>query len=190
MTHGRALGRVMAAGASQSVTRFGLRAASGTQQISVGSMRFPGRGTNEFSVTDKIEWLASIRGRIGVLLGPGLLYFTGGVAWEEAKSSLSAHTHSGVVVAPELGDIFTSATFTSTRSGFVLGGGYEWLFAPHWTMRGEYLFYDFGKSDNNVLTFPIAQCGSGPTPANLCNIPVTTGKNFVNVVRFGLNYRF
>ena len=93
-------------------------------------------------------------------------------------------------MAPELGDIFTSATFTSTRSGFVLGGGYEWLSAPHWTVRGEYLFYDFGKSDNNVLTFPIAQCGSGPTPASLCNVPVTTGKNFVNVVRFGLNYRF
>jgi hypothetical protein len=32
--------------------------------------------------------------------------------------------------------------------------GYEWLFAPHWTVRGEYLFYDLGKSDNNVLTFP------------------------------------
>jgi len=164
---------------------------SDTQQIAIDSMRFPGRGaTNLFSVTDKINWLASIRGRIGVLWGPGLLYFTGGGAWEQVKRSPSATTHSGVPVGSDLGSIATSPTFTSTRSGFVVGGGYEWLFAQHWTVRGEYLFYDFGNSDNDVLVFPITQCGSGPTPASACNIPVTTGKNNVNVVRFGLNYRF
>jgi outer membrane immunogenic protein len=167
-------------------------AMSGRQQIEFPTMRFPGRGiTDLFSVNDRINWLASIRGRIGVLWGPGLLYVTGGAAWEEVKRSPFAHDPSGVVgAAGEPGAIETSANFTSTRSGFVVGGGYEWLFAPRWTVRGEYLFYDFGNSDNDVLTFPIAQCGSGPTPTDRCNIPVTTGKNFVNVVRFGLNYRF
>ena len=47
----------------------GASSLSGTQQVSVPTMRFPGRGTNEFSVTDKIEWLASIRRR---LVGTGI----------------------------------------------------------------------------------------------------------------------
>jgi hypothetical protein len=57
-------------------------------------------------------------------------------------------------------------------------------------VRGEYLFYEFSSSDSDVLVFPITMCGSGPTPASACNIPVATGSNHVNVVRLGVNYRF
>jgi outer membrane immunogenic protein len=170
-----------------------------TQQIAFPTARGGGAGDflgaiDVFSATNRIDWLASVRGRIGVLWGPGLLYFTGGGAWEEVKRSLFVLDHSGVVGPPPpgtvAGEIATSATFSSVRPGFVVGGGYEWLIAPHWTVRGEYLFYNFGKSDDDVLVFPIAMCGSGPTPASACNIPVTAGKNNVNVVRFGVNYKF
>ena len=62
---------------------------SGTQNSIAGSPDSPGTlTTNVISATQRIDWLASIRARIGVLWGPGLLYFTGGGAWEGVKPDL------------------------------------------------------------------------------------------------------
>jgi outer membrane immunogenic protein len=132
--------------------------------------------TNVVSATQKIDWLASTRARIGALWGPGLLYFTGGGAWEGVKSDL---------VVSIFGDTATS-NVSSTRSGFVVGGGYEWRLAQHWTARGEYLFYDFAATNTSNLTLP--DCNL-ITPGK-CNVALTTGKNNISVGRVGINYNF
>jgi outer membrane immunogenic protein len=150
---------------------------SGTQSSIGGSPNTPGiPTTNVVSATQKIDWLASIRARIGVLWGPGLLYFTGGGAWEEVKNDQ---------VVSVFGDTATS-TFSSTRSGFVIGGGYEWQVAQHWTVRGEYLFYDFGGTNTSSLTLP--DCNLATPGA--CNVTLTTGKNDISVGRIAINYKF
>jgi outer membrane immunogenic protein len=131
---------------------------------------------NVVSVTQTIDWLASIRGRIGAPWGPGLLYFTGGGAWEGVKSDQ---------VVSSFGDT-AAANVSSTRSGFVIGGGYEWQFAQHWNVRGEYLFYDFAGTDTNSLTLP--DCNL--TTPGTCNVALTNGKNNISVGRIGMNYRF
>jgi hypothetical protein len=43
---------------------------------------------------------------------------------------------------------------------FVIGGGYEWQFAQRWTVRGEYLFYDFVGTNTNNLTLPDCNLGT------------------------------
>jgi outer membrane immunogenic protein len=79
-----------------------------------------------------------------------------------------------------------TATFsnTTTLGGWVAGAGYEWMIAPNWTLRGEYLYYGFTGNNNsnnaNALVFPIA----GVT------VTGTTGKLNTQVVRVGLDYKF
>src|SRR5579871_3836606 len=55
--------------------------ASGSRGIVFPSLLVP-TNTDAFAVTEKLNWLASIRARIGWDLGPGFLYATGGAAWE------------------------------------------------------------------------------------------------------------
>jgi outer membrane immunogenic protein len=149
---------------------------SGTQNTVGNSPNTPGLPvTNGISSTQKIDWLASIRARFGVLWGPGLLYLTGGGAWEEVKRDQAVNV---------FGDTAFS-DFSSTRSGFVIGAGYEWEVAQHWTVRGEYLFYDFAGSTTGSLTLP--DCNLNAPGA--CNVALTTGKNNISVVRIGINYR-
>ena len=58
-------------------------------------------------------------------------------------------------------------------------------FAQHWTVRAEYLFYDFGTTNTDTLTPP--DCNQN-TPGQ-CNIAFTNGKNNISVARIGINYK-
>jgi outer membrane immunogenic protein len=104
-----------------------------------------------------------------------LLYFTGGGAWEGVRRDL---------LVSIFGDTAAS-NFSSTRAGFVIGGGYEWQVAQHWTVRAEYLFYDFGSTNTDSLTLP--DCNLSTPGA--CNVAFTTGKNNISVARIGINYK-
>jgi outer membrane immunogenic protein len=85
------------------------------------------------TMSDKLDWLASIRARLGFLVTPDLLvYATGGGAF--GKVDYAANNFNGFTYA-------TSVAFSKTQSGYVAGGGLEWKFAQHWALRGEYLFY-------------------------------------------------
>lgn len=106
------------------------------------------------SWTRDLKWLASARARLGYLATPDLLvYGTGGVAFGGFDYDASF-----VNTAP--GSNNWSNPFSKTLTGFVVGGGVDWRFAPHWALRGEYLFYHFPSTDNLASnpvfpTFPI-----------------------------------
>ncbi|MEQ1716454.1 MAG: outer membrane beta-barrel protein [Hyphomicrobium sp.] len=79
-----------------------------------------------------VDWNASLRGRIGLPVGPALLYATAGFAWTEkslAETSLSGATSS------------TSHTF----AGVVYGIGAETYVMPNLSLRLEALRYDYGS---------------------------------------------
>jgi outer membrane immunogenic protein len=135
--------------------------------------------TNGLSVSEDIKSLASLRGRIGYTWADGLLYFTGGGAWESISTSamISANTAAAVFGQSATGSV------TNTRSGYVIGGGVEWMVARNWTVRGEYLYYNFSGADTFAL--PIANCA---IPG--CGVNVTTASNNINVFRLGANYKF
>ena len=86
-------------------------------------------------LTEKQNWLASIRGRLGYTWGPGMIYVTGGGAWTGVQAT------GGATLLPRA--IAGSFSTSSTRSGYVVGAGYEWMIAPNWALRGEYLYYGF-----------------------------------------------
>lgn len=86
-------------------------------------------------VTASIEasWLASIRGRFGVISDDTLIYGTAGVAWAGMELSASI--------------MGVTASVSDTLTGFVVGGGVEHKFGPRLTGRIELLHYDFSGQE-------------------------------------------
>jgi outer membrane immunogenic protein len=80
------------------------------------------------TVSEKMPWFSTIRGRVGWALDNVLLYGTGGMAIVDGKISATAY----------------SVTYSKEDSkiGWTAGGGVEWAFAPHWTAKVEYLYLD------------------------------------------------
>ena len=122
---------------------------------------FPG-GT---LVTGNSDQLGSVTGRLGYTWGPTLLYAKGGYAWRD-NNNLGA-TVGGVPVA------FT--TDGNHKDGYTVGAGLEYMFAPNWSAKAEYQYYNFGKT-----TFT-----AGPA-----DIVGTSFRNDEHTVKVGVNYRF
>lgn len=109
--------------------------------------------------------LGSVTGRVGYTWGPALLYAKGGYAWRDSNNI-------GVTVA---GAPAAFATDGNHKDGYTVGTGLEYMFAPNWSAKAEYQYYNFG---NTTIT-------AGP--------PDVVGARFRNdehSVKVGLNYRF
>jgi outer membrane immunogenic protein len=124
--------------------------------------------------TRDLNWLASARARLGFLVTPSLLlYGTGGGAW-------GRFDYSGSFVNTAAGSNNWFNPFSATQSGYVAGAGAEWMFAAHWLLRGEYLFYHLTgtaelATNPRFPTFPIL---------------FTWGATNTNVGRVALSYKF
>src|ERR1700731_3774808 len=81
------------------------------QQSVFPSILAPGN-TNGFMATDRINWIASIRGRVGYVWGPGLLYFTGGGAWENVTTTAMISGNTGLNTFGDSATTSLSNTYT------------------------------------------------------------------------------
>jgi outer membrane immunogenic protein len=86
--------------------------------------------------TSHLDAIATMRGRVGYLLRPDLLFFmTGGGAWGWS-SYRSFDALAGGCPACAV------AAFDSTASGYVAGVGFDWaLWNSNWIVRTEYLYH-------------------------------------------------
>jgi outer membrane immunogenic protein len=151
-------------------------------------------GSNLNFETD-VKWLATLRGRLGWNIQPDwLVYATGGVAWAQFDRSANASCPPPALAN---GCVFTSGTtapfnLSTTRTGFVVGGGVEWQMASHWRSRLEYLYYGFDSTDSGSSLFT-AIPGGGPLPCintPTCSANYTLGNVNIQTVRIGLSYAF
>ena len=127
-----------------------------------------------FQFQARVNWLATLRGRIGYSTGPGLLYVTGGAAWENATvRMMGCETTAGPCAASD---------YNFTKSGWVVGGGYEWMFARHWSVRPEYLYYAFNAGRADTAPF-VGLNAAGSLTTN-------PARHDVHVARLALNYHF
>ncbi len=138
----------------------------------------------------KSDWLFTARPKVGVAAGKALVYATGGVAVTNLKyAGLFTDTDS---------DAFEAAEFDTTRTGYTVGGGLEVKVSKKWSVKGEYLFADFGRetiTSNGLNTDEIFIADLAPTaPAALIAYPENTFTRSANLkthsIRFGVNYRF
>ena len=120
-----------------------------------------------FVCSHSYDWLASLRGRVGVAVNGNrtLLYGTGGVAWADidyAAKDAATGTLSGT-------------GFSERHVGWVAGAGIEHMLSQNLSARLEYLYYGFDGT-----TAPAGSLGTGPAALT----PAT------QTLRFGLNLKF
>jgi outer membrane immunogenic protein len=136
----------------------------------------------------KLNWLATVRGRLGWTTGNSLWYVTGGAAWGGVQSNYTFQAFNSPFFATNP----AAANFgTSTKSGWTVGGGAEtslaWMGMNHWSAKIEYLYVDLGTTTN---TFAVPVPGS-PAPGGPSAYTVTSTSHIRdNLIRLGLNYRF
>jgi outer membrane immunogenic protein len=123
------------------------------------------------SVSQKLDWFGTIRGRVGYAVDQWLFYATGGGAYGHinyryALSNIPA------------GAINISRSESSTEFGWTVGGGVEYGW-DKWTVRAEYLYMDLG---DHSFTVPLNTVATATFSPNF--------QNKYNIVRVGFNYRF
>ncbi|MEH2577171.1 outer membrane immunogenic protein [Bradyrhizobium sp. AZCC 1708] len=121
---------------------------------------FPGA----YVYTNDQRGLGSVTARIGYTWGAGLLYVKGGYAYSDNRERL---TLAGAPI-PFLLD-------GNHSHGYTVGAGVEYMFAPNWAVKGEYMYYDFGSS-------------RFVSPAAL--VPFGSFHNDDHTLKLGVNYRF
>jgi outer membrane immunogenic protein len=151
----------------QGAVVFGLEADAAWADISnsaAGFVTTAGGLVIPVTASAKIQDWGTVRGRIGYAFGPTLLYATGGYAWADTKLSGSVP---GAF----------SASDSQVHSGWTIGAGAEWMFAPNWSLKGEYLYKSF---DSKNYTFNLL--GTSATAAS--------GSFDIHSVQVGVNYHF
>jgi outer membrane immunogenic protein len=111
--------------------------------------------------TSQITAFGTVRGRIGFAIDNVLIYSTGG--WAE-----------GHVNNSEVGN--NAFKVSTDSSGWVVGGGVEWAFAPKWSVKAEYQHIELGR--NVPLT------ANGVPPVGLL-----VHRDEFDSVRVGVNYK-
>ena len=140
-----------------------------------------GLGGDFLTVNGKnsLTWLGTTRGRVGFVATPDnrlMIYGTGGVAYGGGNSQFSAFdntTHT-----------FWNGNPSSSRVGWVIGGGAEYAITNNITIKGEYLYADLGSSKFTTTE-------NGFAAANFPGV-VASGKIGWNasIFRAGVNYKF
>lgn len=134
-------------------------------------------GTRSNLFTTEMEYFGTVRGRLGYSWDKTLLYATGGLAYGEVKNSA---TFTGV--APGFATQFVGQR-RGTETGYAVGGGIEHAFAPNWSVKAEYLYYDLGDTSISVLNIA-GPAGAGGPGYN------SRFENTGHIARVGLNYKF
>lgn len=126
------------------------------------------------------NWLGTLRARAGYVAGERwLLYGTGGLAYGHVKWAATTD-YSAVCV----GCLTYPAAFDDNKVGWTGGGGIEFLMGHHWTIGGEYLYYDLGD-DKFVADSVPANAGCGGT----CQVQYDVNSSG-NIFRGKLNFKF
>jgi opacity protein-like surface antigen len=121
-------------------------------------------GTASLSITSNHNWYHTLSGRIGYVMGPLMLYAKGGAAWMNADYTMEVNS-----------GLDGSTLTNTTRTGWNVGAGLEYMLGSRWSAKAEFGHLDFGT---NTLGF-VNPFGNS-----------VTFKTAVNEVKAGVNYHF
>jgi outer membrane immunogenic protein len=114
----------------------------------------------------KLDWISTVTGRVGYAVDKSLFYFKGGVAWDRGSYDMG---YGGLSYSDKI-----------TRTGWVVGAGWEYGLTANWSLKLEYNFIQFGK-DDVWWNYRYA------SPADPWSYHVD---QHIDVVKIGFNYRF
>jgi outer membrane immunogenic protein len=150
----------------------GQAAWTGLKNTESGSVRNLATGiTLPAQLTLHNDFLASATPRVGYSIADRwLLFAKGGAAWTNEKTDIAFTNLQGIAVDPSA---------TTTRTGWTVGTGVDWAFAPHWSSTLEYNYYDFGSAGTVVTD-----------PAHNTSVNINSLKDRMHAVTVGVNYHF
>ncbi len=120
----------------------------------------------------RINYIGTVRGRLGYAWDRFLVYGTGGFAYGQVNSAISA----SAAIAGGAAAFTTSEN--SSRTGFAVGGGFEYAITNNLTVKTEYLYVNLGT--NNIVNTSLF----GVVGLNV------NQKTQANIARAGINYKF
>ncbi|MDB5517890.1 MAG: Outer rane immunogenic protein [Tardiphaga sp.] len=140
------------------------------------------------SLSQKLEWFGTVRGRIGPTVTPTLLpYLTGGLAYGRVSTSgtvsgtnITGPQGTNVVILTPVSGSFSNGT---TRVGWTVGAGLEGAVSGNWTAKIEYLYVDLGTVSGSFVTPIVTTSGAFLTSTYRSHITD-------NILRVGFNYKF
>jgi outer membrane immunogenic protein len=111
-------------------------------------------------LTTKTTVQGSIRARAGIAFDRVLIYATGGAVFADLTNAYNTLPLGGL------------DQISSTRSGWTVGGGFEYAVTNNWSVRAEYRYSDFGSRNDfsaiaysrtlsYVITLPKVRCRPG-----------------------------
>lgn len=131
---------------------------------------------NSYSITSsyKLNWLATLRPKLGYAFGHFLPYITGGLAIAGQKFSQDIRQHNL--------DFDEESSFNKTVYGWTVGAGAEYALTNHWRFMLEYLYVDL----------PSSSVGStGIFLGDATNYTATHSVQLnTNIIHTGVIYRF
>ena len=135
------------------------------------------RAGNSVSMSANTDWLTSIRGRLGFIGWNTLWYVTGGGALANMEYAATSFVGPG-------GSLNSVTSFNTTKGGWVVGGGAEWMATTNILLRAEYLYYGINTAANG---------SAGVSPASVV-WPLPLNYNWsrdnVQVFRIAGSYKF
>jgi outer membrane immunogenic protein len=133
-------------------------------------------------------WLATARARAGIAANDWLFFATGGAAFTNIKANFGFSDNCGVLADCSGGaspNGAEAAAFSSTKTGYAVGGGVEKAIGQNWTIKAEYLYVGFGTvTGTGVLS------GSNGVGGIATQLMTHSYDLKANIVRLGINYKF
>lgn len=149
----------------------------------------PGSQGHTLTLGRDVNWLASVRGRLGYTWGPGMIYATGGIAWADIDYR-SAYSSGTFCATGGVGGCLVSGAFNDTATGWTIGAGWEQMINNNWRFRVEYAFYNFDGL-NTAVTIPAF---NGVNGCLVGGAACTLAANFpdldIHTIRVGASYKF
>lgn len=124
----------------------------------------------------KADWQGTLRLRLGYTRENWLAYVTGGAALTRVKLATSFSDNFLLGASAQ-------GSESETKAGWTLGAGGEHALSEDWTIRGEYLYANFGSLDNNSVV-------TNPSNPGLSNVIRNSIDFRTHTLSIGLVYRF
>jgi outer membrane immunogenic protein len=153
------------------------------------------------NVSSSIDWLGTVRGRIGYLVSPALmLYGTGGFTYAGVSTNIQSYgltdykgrnPNTRAVEQAGFAMAAGAGSSSSVSLGWNAGGGFEYMVNQNWSVKAEAIYYSLGgiNTASAVIGGPGANYQSLRYPgwgsANNTNVSYSGV-----IARAGVNYHF
>jgi outer membrane immunogenic protein len=128
-----------------------------------------------FRTSAETDWLFTVRGRFGWVSSNVLVYATGGLGVTHLDTATS---FSDISVFDATG----AWSASKTRLGWTIGGGLEWALGNNWTVKTEYLYFNFGSVQSSGT---VTAQGTAYAQAVNTSVDLTA-----HIARAGVNFKF